>query len=151
MQICTVCAFISVIELPRIPAYYPKISTLILTRLEFNTSSFLSATAVILTLSSSYTNFLLFSTVCARIKIEKLSDLGIPYGYIKVFPKDLHKVPEGLSCGLAFEEFINLEGIKALLLCIEHSLKQKGMTLEETLKEAKKQKGGAFYGTFKEL
>ena len=24
MQICTVCAFISVIELPRIPAYYPK-------------------------------------------------------------------------------------------------------------------------------
>ena len=25
MQICTVCAFISVIELPRIPAYYPKI------------------------------------------------------------------------------------------------------------------------------
>ena len=86
-----------------------------------------------------------------NIKVEKLTDLGIPYGYIKVFPKDLHKVPEGLSCGLAFEEFINLEGIKALLLCIEHSLKQKGMTLEETLKEAKKQKGGAFYGTFKEL
>ena len=26
MQICTVCAFISVIELPRIPAYYPKVS-----------------------------------------------------------------------------------------------------------------------------
>ena len=25
VQICTVCAFISVIELPRIPAYYPKI------------------------------------------------------------------------------------------------------------------------------
>ena len=25
MQICSVCAFISVIELPRIPAYYPKI------------------------------------------------------------------------------------------------------------------------------
>ena len=24
VQICTVCAFISVIELPRIPAYYPK-------------------------------------------------------------------------------------------------------------------------------
>ena len=28
VQICTVCAFISVIELPRIPAYYPKESFL---------------------------------------------------------------------------------------------------------------------------
>jgi hypothetical protein len=27
VQICTVCAFISVIELPRIPAYYPKEKT----------------------------------------------------------------------------------------------------------------------------
>lgn len=85
------------------------------------------------------------------IKMEKLTDLGVPYGYIKVYPGGLHKVPVGLSCGLAFNEFINMEGVKAILLCIEYSLKEKGMTLEETLKEAKEQKGGAFYGEFKEL